>query len=372
MILDSINHIYKNARILVTGHSGFGGIWLCNWLSMLGADVLGYSNELISERNPFTHDYLNRAIKEVKGDIRDRERIRQIFLDYQPTMVFHLAAQAIVIYSYQNPEETFATNVNGTLNILDAICETKSVRVLIAVTTDKVYKDQGNKIYAENDLLGGNDPYSASKAMCELAIEAYQNSWFNSSHTKEAASVRAGNWIGGGDFSKYRLMPDIVRSLMNSEPIILRNPNFVRPWQYILDSLFGFLILGAKMSSDANRYSGAWNFGSSEYSSITCNEIVNKTLAIWCSKGAQILKSEPDYEETKHLRISSKKAKDLLNWAPLYSIDETLECTMIWYKEYHARKSSGIQFDMSDVYENQIRKFMNDLKVRNVFFWSHI
>jgi len=290
MIQESFNDVYKNARILVTGHSGFGGIWLCNWLSMLGADLLGYSDELISERNPFTHEYLKQAIKEVKGDIRDRERIRQTFLDYQPTMVFHLAAQAIVITSYQKPEETFATNVNGTLNILDAIRETKSVRVLIVVTTDKVYKDQGNKMYAENDLLGGNDPYSASKAMCELAIEAYKNSWFkkiNSAHTQEVSSVRAGNWIGGGDFSKYRLIPDIVRSLMNGEPITLRNPGFVRPWQNVLDSLLGFLILGGKMMSDNKSYSGAWNFGSSEDSLFTCVDVVNKALGYWGSKETQ-------------------------------------------------------------------------------------
>jgi CDP-glucose 4,6-dehydratase len=152
MILDTLNHLYKNTRILVKGHSGFGGIWLCNWLSMLGADVLGYSDELISERNPFTHEYLKRAIREVKGDIRDFGRIEKTFLDYQPTMVFHLAAQAIVITSYQRPKETFATNVNGTLNLLNAVRETKSVSVLIAVITDKVYKDQGNRVYAENDL----------------------------------------------------------------------------------------------------------------------------------------------------------------------------------------------------------------------------
>ena len=368
MILDSLNHVYKNARILITGHSGFGGIWLCNWLSILGADILGYSDDLISERNPFTHEYLKRAIKEVKGDVRDRERMRQAFLGFQPTMVFHLAAQAIVITSYQKPEETFLTNVNGTLNLLDTIRETKSARVLIAVTTDKVYKDQGNKMYAENDLLGGNDPYSASKAMCELAIEAYRNSWFkkaNSIYTKEVSSARAGNWIGGGDFSKYRLIPDIVRSLMNNEPVALRNPSFVRPWQYILDSLFGFLILGAKMLSDDKRYSGAWNFGSSEYSSVTCANIVKKALAIWQSNDAQVLGTKSNYKETEYLGISSRKAKELLNWSPLYSIDETLEHTINWYKEYRTRKSFSAQFDMSDIYEVQIRKFMDELKIRN-------
>ena len=360
MIFDPFNDVYKNARILITGHSGFGGVWLCNLLSLLGAEILGYSDELISERNPFGHEYLKHAIKEVRGDIRDRERIRQIILDFQPTIVFHMAAQAIVITAHQKPEETFTTNVNGTLNLLDAIRETKSVRVVIAVTTDKVYKDQQNKVYAENDLLGGNDPYSASKAMCELAIDAYQKCWFN--NTLEISSVRAGNWIGGGDFSKYRLIPDTIRSLINEQPVILRNPSFVRPWLYILDSLYGFLILGTRMLSDNNGYSGAWNFGTSEYLSMTCDKVVNKALDFWGANTAQLVRPEPNYPETEYLKISSKKAKELLGWVPLYSIDKTLEQTIGWYKEFHTRKSFDSQIDMSDIYEDQIRNFMKDLK----------
>jgi CDP-glucose 4,6-dehydratase len=333
--------VYRGRTVLLTGDSGFKGSWLSIWLSALGARVVGYSLEPPSHPSNFHASLLEKRITHVHGDIRDGERVSAIFDIYCPDMVIHMAAQAIVTVSYQEPGRTFDTNVGGTVNLLEAVRSHPEVRVFINVTSDKCYENRewiwG---YRENDPLGGHDPYSASKACAELVFSSYLRSFFSrGGQAPGMATVRAGNVIGGGDWAKDRLIPDSMRALEAGRPVPVRNPGLVRPWQHVLEPLSGYLALGARLWSDPERYSGAWNFGpGGSDGDVTVRDIVEAAIGLWGSGSWQDLSRADAPHETSALRLCCEKALRLLGWHAFLSIRESLAMTVDWYRRFSEGK----------------------------------
>ena len=335
---------YKAKRVLVTGHTGFKGAWLSIWLNRLGAKVIGYSlpfweNEFIYQRA----DLKNHIFADEKGDVSDHKKLASIFERYRPEAVFHLAAQPIVRLSYEIPFDTINTNVVGTAAVLECIRNTKSVKSAVIITTDKCYRDEGKGIpYKEDDRLGGYDPYSCSKACAELIVECYRNSFFGNSQ-KLVASVRAGNIIGGGDYAKDRLVPDCIRSLRNNEKILVRNPGAVRPWQYVLEPLYGYLIIGSKLLAADSEFADAWNFGPKTSSVVDVRTLVELVIKNWGSGSwVSSAKSQNIKHESRVLTLDISKAKNRLGWNPLLSTSEAVNRTVNWYKRSEALNSQGI------------------------------
>jgi CDP-glucose 4,6-dehydratase len=334
------NNIYQNKKVLVTGNTGFKGSWLSIWLKELGAQVIGYSLDPPSEPNNFKACSLKDKIVHVHGDIRDLEHLLATFEKYKPEFVFHLAAQALVRLSYEEPKLTFDTNIGGTVNVLEAVRLTPSVKVLVNVTSDKCYENRewiwG---YRENDPMGGKDPYSASKGCAELVFNSYLRSYFGSNSPNGRkiglASARAGNVIGGGDWGKDRLIPDCVRALASNQPIIIRNPKTVRPWQHVLEPLSGYLWLGALLWQSAEAYSGAWNFGPDDSSHLTVAEMADRLIKYWGSGAWEDLSDPKAPHEAKSLKLCCDKAHAKLNWHSILSIDECLRMTSEWYKMFY-------------------------------------
>ena len=339
--------IYCGKRVLVTGHTGFKGSWLSIWLRELGAEVMGFALPPESERDNYVLSGMDEKIRSINCDIRDLKSVIDIFKDFQPEFVFHLAAQSVVRFSYEEPVETFKTNLMGTVNVLEAIRKTGSVRVGVMITSDKCYENKElTRGYKETDQLGGYDPYSASKACCELAISSYRRSFFNpkdyEKHNSSIASVRAGNVIGGGDWKRDRIIPDCIRALERETPIIIRNPNSTRPWQHVLEPLSGYLLLGKLMLEEPVRYCDAWNFGPSAESIITVGELTDLLIKHYGSGSwEKITGSDGAYESTL-LALDCSEANKRLNWSPTLDIEETVELTVDWYKRYR---------DFKDCYE---------------------
>ena len=336
------DNIYKNKTVLITGHTGFKGSWLAIWLKELGADVVGYALDPPGQPNNFEATKLEKKIAHIHGDIRDLDRLMEAFKKHQPEFVFHLAAQPIVRLSYYEPKTTFDTNVGGTVNVFEAVRKTTSVRVLINVTSDKCYENKewiwG---YRENDSLGGHDPYSASKGCAELVFSAYLKSFFSlntaQSRSIGAASARAGNVIGGGDWGADRLVPDCIRALSQNQPIGIRNPHAIRPWQHVLEPLSGYLLLGARLSQDPVKYSGVWNFGPDDSSHLTVSEMADRLIKYW-GDGSWNDLSEPNaLHEAKLLKLNCDKAHNELNWHSALTIDECLQMTADWYRIFYDR-----------------------------------
>ena len=331
--------IFKGKTVLVTGHTGFKGSWLCIWLKELGANVVGYALEPYTERDNFVVSGLKDKITHITGDVRDFQKLSKVFEEYQPEFVFHLAAQAIVRESYESPKGTYDINVGGIVNVLECCRITDSVRVIINVTSDKCYENKewvwG---YRENDPMGGYDPYSSSKGCSELITAAYRKSFFNpiefEKHGKSLSSVRAGNVIGGGDWQKDRIIPDCIRALESNKPIEIRNPNATRPWQHVLEPLSGYLLLASKMRKEPQKFCGAWNFGPNQDSIITVGEIADMIVAKW-GRGSWIDKSDKsEPHEANLLSLDISKAKTYLKWATVWDTAKTIEKTVEWYKEY--------------------------------------
>ena len=333
------NNVFEAKTVLVTGHTGFKGSWLSIWLRELGAEVIGYALEPYTEKDNFAVAKVGNKIRSHIGDIRDYDKLKRIFDEYQPEFVFHMAAQPLVRLSYQQPKLTYDTNVGGTVNLLECCRLTDSVRVIINVTSDKCYENKewvwG---YRENDPVGGYDPYSSSKGCSEIITSAYRNSFFNVSehqqHNKSISSVRAGNVIGGGDWREDRLVPDCIRALRNNKPIGIRSPKSVRPWQYVLEPLSGYLVLASKMYENEEKYSGAWNFGPDYRSIITVEELVSSLIRYWGNGQykdlSKRLADEP--HEAKSLVLDISKATNLLNWRPTLTVNEAIEYAVNWYK----------------------------------------
>ncbi len=353
-MFERLKQIYSGKKIFLTGHTGFKGSWLLKTLSMLGADIKGYALE------PNTADDLyclingDNLCQSVIGDLRDKERILNEVLQFQPDFIFHLAAQPLVRLSYKIPSETFAVNAIGTAHVLDALHKLEKVCNAVLITTDKVY--QNNEWvypYRETDRLGGYDPYSASKACTELVIDSYRNSFFNvknySNHLKGIAVGRAGNVIGGGDWSSDRLVPDIIRSLKNEENIVLRNPGSIRPWQHVLEPIFGYLLLGANLNKEPVNFSQAYNFGPHLSDALPVVEMVNLAINSW-GKGNYVVKNEVGQpHEAGLLKLDISKAINELGWEPKMSAVTAIEETISWYKAYKQDERNILEFTTQQI-----------------------
>jgi len=332
-MMDS-NRIYKGKRVLVTGHNGFKGSWLTIWLQKLGAEVVGFSLEECENDYIYKHARLGESLfADEKRDVGDFSKVKEVFDEHQPEMVFHLAAQPLVRLSYELPLDTLRTNIMGTAHVMDCIKETPSVRCGVIITTDKCYKNKEKKEgYKETDELGGYDPYSASKACAELIVNAYRCSFFGHMD-KAVASVRAGNVVGGGDFSKDRLIPDCIKDLRAGRPIRIRNPPHVRPWQHVLEPLYGYLLVGQKLLEGNKDFADAWNFGPDKESYVPVKEVADLMIRYWGDgEWMDISDSNEKRHETTLLTLDITKAKEKLGWKPIWQIDKTIQMTTEWYK----------------------------------------
>ncbi|MCR8643446.1 CDP-glucose 4,6-dehydratase [Paenibacillus sp. N1-5-1-14] len=330
---------WQGKRVMITGHTGFKGTWLTIWLSSLGAEVIGYSDAAPSKPSMFEVTCASALCTPIQGDLLQYERLLNTMQKYQPEIVFHLAAQPIVQTSYQDPIGTYRANVLGTVHVLEAVRYTPSVRIIVNVTSDKCYANDGLGSYAfsEQDRLGGHDPYSASKACTEIVTTSYQQSFFNGQkgNDQRLASVRAGNVIGGGDWAEGRLVPDIVRSYEQGSPLIIRNPKAIRPWQHVLDPLHGYVGLAEKLWEDAS-YAEAWNFGPMQEPTHTVHHVIERMMTLWGEKLTIVTDSVQAPYEAPILRLDSSKAVSKLDWYPKLSTQEALEWTVQWYQHYAA------------------------------------
>jgi len=350
------NNIYKGKRVLITGHTGFKGSWLSLWLKQLDAEVIGYSLDPPSAPNNFQVCGLEQNLVHNHGDVRDYEQVLSVFKKYKPEFVFHLAAQPLVRFSYENPRLTYETNVMGTANILDAVRETESVRAVVNVTSDKCYENKewvwG---YRENDPMGGHDPYSSSKGCAELVASAYLSSFFppetyGNKHRVALGTVRAGNVIGGGDWGEDRLIPDCIRALSEGKEIVIRSPNAVRPWQHVLEPLSGYLLLGAKLWEEGPKYSGAWNFGPRDDEAWTVEDVVKETIHYW-GEGSYRVESHGNPHEAHWLKLDCSKARIDLKWEPRYPVKQALEKIIEWYRMFYQTNGT---INMKEFTEKQI------------------
>ena len=330
--------IYKNKTVLVTGHTGFKGSWLVYWLKQMGANVVGYSLEAPTTPNHI--GLLDLDIVSIIGDIRDLDKLNKIFETHIPDIVFHLAAQPLVRLSYENPIETYETNVIGTLKVFEA-CRKNSVKAIVNITSDKAYENRewiwG---YRENDPMGGYDPYSSSKGCADILATSYRNSYFNTKEYKKThntllASCRAGNVIGGGDWAKDRLLTDIMLSVSKGKKVSIRNPQATRPWQHVLEPLSGYLTVGQKLLEEKVEFSDAWNFGPSDEGSITVEEVVKNVKKYWDKIEYKINSNQDQLHEASFLKLDCSKAHILLKWKDVWTSDTTFEKTVKWYKSYY-------------------------------------
>jgi len=344
---------FRGRQVLLTGDSGFKGSWLAFWLAEAGADVWGYALPPEHDNDHFNLLGLRDRIHHQDGDIRDREKLGAFFKQAQPEFVFHLAAQALVRRSYRDPKETFDTNVGGSVNLLECVREMPSVRALVYITSDKCYRNKewiwG---YRENDELGGHDPYSASKSAAELVFSSYGDSFFRLRPDFGYATVRAGNVIGGGDWSEDRIVPDCVRALRDGEPIVLRRPNSTRPWQHVLEPLGGYLILAAALVQDPARYSGAWNFGPGGEAARSVLDLTRVIVNRWGSGEIDVQTSIDDLHEAGLLHLNCDKARHMLRWYPRWGFERTVSETVGWYRAVLSGKA------VSKVSGDQIKNYM--------------
>ena len=352
-------NIYKNKKVLITGHTGFKGSWLALWLNELGADVVGYALDPKTDKDNFVVTGLaNKIKKDIRADIRDKEKLFKVFKEEKPEIVFHLAAQPLVMESYEHPLETFDTNIMGTVNVLDAIRKTNSVLTGIMITSDKCYENREMIWgYRENDPMGGHDPYSASKGAAELVINSYRKSFLKKDE-KSIASARAGNVIGGGDWSDYRLIPDFIRAIEAEQPIEIRNPQATRPWQHVLEPLSGYLLLGAKMMGKPDIYDEAWNFGPYSNEIYPVKDVVEKMIRKLGKGTWKDVSKSNKHHEANLLTLDITKALTQLGWKQVLNFDENIDMTIDWYKNYSTNE------DMYEFCKNQIEKYLNKMEHR--------
>lgn len=361
-MIDLFYDFYRNKRVLVTGHTGFKGSWLSIWLKELGAEVYGVSLEPYSNKENFCLSGLAEKIcADIRADIRDISTMNELFDKIQPEIVFHLAAQPIVLHSYEYPVETYETNVMGTINVMEAIRHTSSVKVGIMVTSDKCYENSiAGVCHTECDPMGGYDPYSSSKGACEIAIQSWRQSYFNPQkyyeHRKSIASVRSGNVIGGGDWAKDRLIPDCARAIEANKYINIRSPRSVRPWGFILDTLYGYLLLAKKMWEAPTSYCESWNFGPSRYSVFSTWDIASKFCNAMGIGNLRKTETQSQLFESPLLLIDATKAKERLGWYPLPDIDLGIFLVADWYRKYQKK----------DVYELCVSEIEQYISFRGI------
>ena len=326
---------FRGRRVLITGDTGFKGSWLSLWLQLHGAEVFGYA--LPAEENShFEKLRLESLIQHENGDIRDFDHLSKFVSDTRPEIIFHLAAQALVMQSYNDPRETFETNVGGSTNVLEVTRGDLNIKALIYITSDKCYLNKEvTRGYVESDELGGHDPYSASKAAAEFVFASYAKSFFSTRPNFGAASARAGNVIGGGDWSDNRIIPDCIRALMANRPIEIRKPLATRPWQHVLEPLSGYVTLGAKLLQESGGNMGSWNFGPPETAVHTVQEVTKTAIREWGSGALNILSDHETPHEALLLQLNCDKAREQLGWLPRWDFQKTIHETIKWYKDFN-------------------------------------
>lgn len=347
---------WQGKRVLVTGHTGFKGSWLSLWLQQLGAQVIGFATKPPTTPNLFSLAQVAANMHSVEGDVRDLEHLQRVFDEQAPEIVFHMAAQPLVRYSYANPVETYATNVMGTVHLLEAVRHTPSVRSVVVVTSDKCYENQewvwG---YRENEPMGGHDAYSNSKGCAELVTSAYRRSYFAvESDARRAVAVgsgRAGNVIGGGDWAADRLIPDIIRAFGASRSVNIRNPHAIRPWQHVLEPLSGYMLLAERLWADGQQFASGWNFGPSEDDARPVEWIVAHMARLWGEGAAWELDASPAPHEAHYLKLDCSRARTLLGWQPRLDLAKALEWTVEWYR------TCLHEGDLRAITEQQIRQY---------------
>lgn len=348
---------WKDKIVLITGHTGFKGSWLALWLQKMGSNVIGVSLEPPTSPSIYEQARVAENMDSLRADIRDLDAIKEIFNTYKPEIVFHLAAQPLVRYSYREPVETYQTNVMGTLNILEGIRSVNTVRAAVMITTDKCYENKEWEWgYRENEPMGGHDPYSSSKGCAELLIASYRDSYFPAvsfnKHKTAIASVRAGNVIGGGDWAEDRLIPDIIRAVQSNETVHIRNPHAVRPWQHVLEPLDGYIQLAEKLYISGDMYAQAWNFGPKEEDAKPVQWIVEKMTEQWGEDAKWVVDDGEHPHEANYLKLDCSKAHTKLSWRPKWSLETALEKIIEWHK-YESEDA-----DMKNITINQINEYM--------------
>lgn len=335
-----LKSFYAGKRVLITGHTGFKGSWLSIWLHELGAEVVGVALDPLTEKDNFVLSGIGSKVKaDLRADIRDAAAMQRIFEEYQPEIVFHLAAQPLVRLSYDEPVDTWQTNVMGTINVMEAFRHCESAKVAVMITTDKCYENrEQNHAYTEDEPMGGYDPYSSSKGACEIAISSWRRSFMNpdayAKHGKAIASVRAGNVIGGGDWAKDRIIPDCIRAIEAGQPIAIRNRHAVRPWQHVLEPLSGYLLLAQKMWEEPTKYCEGWNFGPKMDAVVPVWDVATMLTEAY-GKGELLDQTDPNaVHEANLLMLDITKAQTRLGWQPKMSTKEAIELTADWYKRY--------------------------------------
>lgn len=344
------NNIYSNKKVFLTGHTGFKGCWLSLWLTLLGAKVCGYS--LAPNTDPSMFKVLeieNKIEKSIIGDILDVTSLEKAIIDFEPDIVFHLAAQPLVRLSYSQPVLTYQTNVIGTLNILEAARKCKSVKAFVNVTTDKCYENKEiNRGYKEDEPMGGYDMYSSSKGCVEIMSSSYRRSFLQDDDTYAMATARAGNVIGGGDWALDRLIPDCIRAINNNEKIEIRNPIAVRPWQHVLEPLSGYLLLGEKLLVSGKKYAEGYNFGPKEGSVLKVVDVVQKVIEYY-GKGEVVIHKKDNLHEAGLLMLNIDKAKNVLGWHPSYNADLAIEKTVEWYRHFYEGNIDLFDFTIKQI-----------------------
>ena len=339
---------WKGRRVFLTGHTGFKGGWLALWLTAKGARVRGYALDPSTVPNLFDLADVADVLDDDRGDIRDYPKLEASLVDFEPEVVFHLAAQPLLRRSYADPLGTYSTNVMGTANLLEAVRKSPGVRAVVCVTTDKCYQNrEWAWPYRETDPLGGHDPYSSSKACAEIVAAAYRDSYFPvnrlGEHRVAIATARAGNVIGGGDWSEDRLVPDLIRGFKTGKPVLIRRPNAVRPWQHVLEPLQGYISLAEHLLEGRAEAASAFNFGPSEDDAWPVERIATKLASMWGAGASWVYDSAPTVHEAHYLKLDSSKARSELGWRPRLNLETALEWTMLWYRNWQTGADMGAE-----------------------------
>ena len=358
--IDLFNGFYCGKRVLITGHTGLKGSWLSIWLNELGAEVIGVALEPSTPKDNFVLSGIGSKIKaDLRADIRDAAAMQRIFDEYQPEIVFHLAAQPLVRLSYDEPVDTWQTNVMGTINVMEAFRHCESAKVAVMITTDKCYENrEQNHAYTEDEPMGGYDPYSSSKGACEIAISSWRRSFMHpdkyAEHGKAIASVRAGNVIGGGDWAKDRIIPDCIRAIEAGLPIAIRNRHAVRPWQHVLEPLSGYMLLAQRMWEEPTKYCEGWNFGPKMDAVVPVWDVATMLTEAY-GKGSLLDQTEPNApHEANLLMLDITKAQTRLGWKPRLTPKEAIELTADWYKRYQTEDVYGLIVEEIEKYSKQM------------------
>lgn len=358
--MEDLVKTWQGRRVFLTGHTGFKGSWTALWLSSLGAQVRGFALDPDTQPNLFSSANVSQGIDDVRGDIRNLQHLTDSMAQFAPEVVLHLAAQPLVLKSYEDPVATYAINVMGTVHLLEAVRRCPTVRAVVCVTTDKCYRNQEWVWpYRETDPLGGHDPYASSKACAELVASAYRDSFFPlarfQQHRVALATVRAGNVIGGGDWSADRLLPDLVRGFTSNAPTLIRNPLAVRPWQHVLDPLYGYLLLAGKLLRGETSYASAFNFGPAEEDAWPVQRVANKVVELWGAGASWTQDPLSRPHEARLLRLDSSRAHNEIGWKPRLNIDHALDWSVHWYKKVlHGEDPRKITLDQIAAYQIRV------------------